>query len=175
MLKPSPGEAADRQTILHLKLDHADTQSPTDEFELATQDVDAKPVVKDGKTLGAVGRTVNKGASKIDVQPFLWEHEELQQYLEKTYFVNYPDAGKAYDKLFDELKEINSRLWNLEDEARTLRQLKISVAPFDNAAVYRAAVVLCEITQANDERAETVKKINALFGISQQEKMYATS
>ena len=156
MLKPDPGELVDRQTILELKIKHADsgeTETAADEKEVEG---------------GAVARTVVKGNSKVDIQPFLWENEEIQRYMEKNWFPDFPHIGEEYDELFDSLAEVNGRLWDLEDEARALR-----AATKNPATMNRAGIVLFEITEENDKRAELVKKINALFNIHSQEKMYA--
>lgn len=163
MLKPSPGEAADRQGILQLKMEHADTG------EQRTAQSGDKVVEEEGVRWG-VNKTLMSGVPKIDISPFHWEHEALQQYLEQNWFINFPQNAEIWDVLFDKLKEVNTKLWNLEDEARALRG-----ATKNNATVYRAATCLFEITQFNDDRAALVREINKAFDLDVVEKMYAAS
>lgn len=162
MLKPSPGECVDRQTILKLKMEAAETG------QVSTKQ-DADKVVSDGETTWGVNRSVMTGASKIDISHFVWEHNALQDYLEKEWMTpEFDHVGDSYNALSDQLQEINAHLWKLEDEARVLRG-----ATKGNATVYRAATVLFEITDANDQRAKLVQEINKLFNVEQKEKMYA--
>ena len=161
MIKPSPGECADRQTILKLKIAAADPGEAKvgyDEVYTATPDGNERKV----------NRTILQNAPKVNVQPFLMENEEIQRYLEVFWFPDFPKVGDRYDELFDTLAEINERLWKLEDEARVLRRAKK-----DPNTVYRAATVLFEITEENDKRSEMVQTINQLFGIEGKEKVYA--
>ena len=162
MIKPSPGEAADRQTILNLKIKSVDTG------ELRVRQGEDKTVVDKENGPFAVNKRIVSGISKIDIQPFLMENEEIQRYLEQFWFLDFPKVGEQYDELFDTLAEVNERLWKLEDEARALRRAKK-----DTAAVYRAATVLFEITEENDKRSELVQQINQLFGVEAREKVYA--
>jgi len=161
MIKPSPGECADRQTILKLKVAAADPEEAKvsyDQVHTATADGMER----------TVNRTVLKNAPKVDIQPFLLENEEIQRYLEQYWFPDFPKVGKQYDDLFDVLAEVNEKLWKLEDEARVLR-----TAEKNTNTIYRAATVLFEITEENDKRSELVRAINRLFAIDTQEKVYA--
>ena len=161
LIKPAPGECADRQGILQIKMEHADTG------EAATRQGEDR-VATDGETTWGVNRTVLKGASKINIEPFKWEHEDIQQYLEKNWFINFPQNEQSWELLFDALKEVNQRLWKLQDEARVLRQ-----ATKTNAVVYRGATCLWEIDELNEKRSDLVKEINHLFGVDVVEKIYA--
>lgn len=134
LMKPAPGEIADRQTILNLK-------------------------AKFGEAKG------------INIQPFLDEHELCQQYLERNWFpeINVNDA-KDYDRLFAELEELNTQVWQLTDQSHTLME-----APDRHQALanQRAAEVLFAITEMNDRRASIVYQINGLFQVKVQEKIFA--
>lgn len=160
MIKPSPGECADRQTILHLKMKFADAG----ELKTRLEDVYAANQEKPH----GVNRTVVSGISKVDLQPFQFENEEIQRYLEQYWFPDFPKIGEQYDELFDTLADVNEKLWKLEDEARVLRKAKK-----DQSTMYRAGTVLFMITEENDRRAELVQNINKLFGIDVREKVYA--
>lgn len=168
MLKPSPGELADRQTILQLKMEHA---QPFEEPKRKEQYIKGTPdpAVREDK----VSRVTIKGASKIDIKPFHDEHELIQKYLEEFFFPNIAadtNRQKQFDAFHDNLFEVNGKLWKLEDQARVLR-----AAPdkFQEVAAKRAAEVLFMINDLNDERAALVKKINEIWNIVGQEKMYA--
>jgi NAD-dependent DNA ligase len=135
LMKPAPGEIADRQTILNLK-------------------------AKFGEAKG------------INVQPFIDENELCQQYLERNWF---PDLRTQveideYDKLFAELEELNTQVWQLTDQSHTLME-----APDRHQALanQRAAEVLFSITEMNDRRASIVYQINGLFALKVQEKIFA--
>ena len=162
LLKPSPGECVDRQTILQLKMAAADPGN------LSTK-VDADKTITDGETTWAVNRTLVKNASTVDITPWQYEHEAIQQYLEKEWFPTRSiDIADSFDLLSDQLFEINQKLWKLEDEARELKGTSQNTA-----RAFRAEVVLFEITMSNDKRAELVRQINQLFGVDVVEKLYA--
>ncbi len=160
LLKPDPGELADRQTILELKIEHLDKEI-----------VDAEPVVK-GR--GPIIRTVVEGGDKkVGAHHFFDELEMIQKHLRQNWIPDLqmiPGKVEEYDKLYDELTEINSDLWSLEDQARILRS-----APDKsyNAVLSRKSEILDAITAQNDKRSEIVKKINALWNITSEEKMYS--
>lgn len=162
MLNPSPGEVVDRQTILDLKSEHGqslDQQKTEDQFKVDTEAT-------------AVVRTRFEGASKINIKPFLDEHEALQRYLEKNYFpilVASPDKQQEFDKLYEEIHEVNSDIWKLEDQARILRD---SPDKNNEQVIHRAAEVLFTINDLNDKRSELVKKVDAIWGMAIQEKFY---
>ena len=159
LIKPSPGELADRQTILEIKIEHVDREV-----------VDKEP---DLRQKGPVVRTVVMGDTKVQVHHFFYELELIQNHLKQDWIpdiLNKPGMVEKYDELYDELTDINSALWDLQDEARILRN-----APdkFKEAACKRAAEVLFAIDTANEKRAELVKSINELWGLEHQEKVYA--
>lgn len=133
MLNPSPGEVADRQTILQLKIQHVSSQTLPRKMQHFTQ-----------------------------------EHGRLQEYLEDKWFPHLPTELRAiYDQLCSRLATINKDLWECEDRARALR-----AATKNRQSMHQAGELLFEITRLNDDRAEAVKKINELFGINLQEKIY---
>ena len=107
----------------------------------------------------------------INVQPFIDENELCQQYLEKNWLPDLASKdGDEYDKLMAELEEINLQVWQLTDQSHTLME-----APNRHQALanQRAAEVLFMITELNDKRASIVYKINGLFAIQVQEKIFA--
>jgi hypothetical protein len=154
MLNPSPGEIADRQTILILKIRHGEVKERQSAL-----------VSKPGNGLS---RPTAKGISASKVQHFVDENEQLQKHLDANWFSSVPTAVKqTYHELFAELATTNGQLWKREDEARTLR------LETRNATVMcRAGELMFEITLLNDKRAEFVQQINELFGITVQEKVY---
>jgi hypothetical protein len=162
MLRPSPGEVVDRQTILELKAQYGQS--------LDQQKTIEKVIVEEDKK--RIGTTVLQGASKINLKPFLDEHEALQKYLEKDWFpmiATSEDKQKDFDSLYEQLSETNHDLWKLEDQARILVS-----APdkYTDIANRRAAEVLFTINASNDRRAELVKKINAIWGMNTIEKLH---
>ena len=165
LLRPSPGECADRQVICELKI-VAGGGKPEDTEE----EVDDKGEQTD-KVVYETNRWILKDPSQINIQPFLDESEMIQQYLEKTWFPGLrPDRGVEYDKLYEELAEVNRQLWSLTDEQRTLRDAPDRMR---ETATKRAAECLYSIADGNDKRAELVSKINALFNVSVVEKIFA--
>lgn len=84
--------------------------------------------------------------------------------LEKTWMAH-PAAGGDIARLRAELKAVNERLWDIEDEVR----LKEKAGSFDQAFVELARSVY----QQNDERARIKKAINLALGSSYvEEKSY---
>lgn len=152
ILNPSPGEIADRQTILHLKIQHGSIKE-------IQSGAGARPNLP-----GAA----EKALSAAKIQHFVDENEQLQKYLEANWFPKVPASIRtSYEELFNQLAAINAHLWNREDEARTLRS-----EGKNTAVIHRAGELLFEITQLNDQRAELVQEINELFGVRVQEKVY---
>lgn len=165
LLKPTPGECVDRQTILQLKIKYGGGV-PEEQYE--TNDGKAqetKEVVSD------VARWILKNPSPINIEPFVAENEMIQRYLEKFYIPDLTvDKGETYDNLFEELAEVNHQIWKLTDQQHILRD-----APdrMQAQAKDRAAEVLFAICDLNDKRAELVSKINQLFSINVREKLFA--
>ena len=84
--------------------------------------------------------------------------------LERTWMAH-PAAGKDVARLRADLKAVNERLWDIEDEVR----LKEKAQAFDGAFVELARSVY----QQNDSRARIKKAINLALGSSYvEEKSY---
>ncbi|MBD7987080.1 hypothetical protein H9645_03445 [Luteimonas sp. Sa2BVA3] len=84
--------------------------------------------------------------------------------LEKTWMAH-PAAGGDVARLRADLKAVNERLWDIEDEVR----LKEKAGSFDQAFVELARSVYMQ----NDERARIKKAINLALGSSYvEEKSY---
>ena len=165
ILQPNPGECADRQGILELKIKAAG--GIRGEIE---EDVDTKEEATDDVVYGT-NRWILKDPSPINIQPFLDESELIQKYLEKQWLWNLPqDKGAEYDKLYEELVEVNTELWQLIDRQRTLRDASDRM---QTTSLQRAAEVLFTQADLNDKRAVLVSRINALFGLAVVEKIFA--
>jgi hypothetical protein len=161
MLKPSPGELADRQTILTLKVDHCDV-----EFD---ENTDMK------QSGGVLSRTVIPNKNKTNVHPFLDELELIAKKLKEAWvpdIENKPGAIKAYDELYDELLDTNASLWKLEDKIRDLYKAPKTLWK-DISWLEEVRDTSFGIMNTNNKRSELVQKINALWNINQQEKLYA--
>lgn len=170
MLQPWPGEIADRQTILALKIKAGGAGSePENIVRLDESGVLARP---DGSEVNAA-RTLIRGTSKVNIKPFVEENEALQRYLEKNWFMHITDGGVAFDELLDQLGDVNGNLWRLEDESRDLKHTFEKGVDNFGTLDEQARVILFAINNQNDIRADLVKKINMLFGIESQEKIYA--
>lgn len=129
LLRPSPGEAADRQTILHLKAKYGEIK-------------------------------------KINTKPFVDEINELQTYLDVHYFSKITDEqGNKFTELYGKLASKNKELWLIEDEVR----LRIKQGE-DNTT--RLSEIAKLVPKLNDERAAFVQEINAIFSITEVEKVY---
>ena len=76
------------------------------------------------------------------------------------------DAGRMAS-LRDQLREVNQKLWNLEDDIRDCERDK----QFDQHFIELAR----KVYQTNDNRAQLKKEINVLFGSEVvEEKSYAS-
>jgi|ERR1700722_922681 len=164
ILNPAPGDLADHQTILQIKLEHCGSEGNT-----GHQPVSEEVTATEGSVLT---RTKLLEKTAINIQPFLIEQEAIQTRLEMDWFpkLSSPDKGDQFDSFLDDLKNVNGELWKLEDQARVLR-----AAPekFRETVLKRKSETLDAITYNNDLRATLVKKINALWNIDIQEKLYA--
>lgn len=160
LFKTTPGELADRQTILELKIEH-----------LNEIEVEDEPTVHKTTATSVVARHIVKNASKVNPQPFLDELELIQESLKKNWFGHTATDAivQKYDALFEQLEQVNLDLWNLEDKARVLRDAPDKMQAAANA---RAAEVLYAINNSNDKRNEIKKQIDALWGYKTQEKLY---
>jgi len=166
-LKPNPGECADRQTILQLKLEHG--QAIGD--QKVSQRVVEVPADEPNVVRGEV-TTKMENPAPVNIEPFLQEHEMIQKYLEENYFPNiaaYPDKQKKFDEYFTQLEQVNRDLWKLEDTSRILRD-----APDSKSALVlqRKGEVLDLISSLNDQRAMMVRQINSLWNIYTVEKLH---
>lgn len=159
LLKPSPGEAVDRQTILELKIKYG-SQGADENMTMESMDKDESGLV----------RFKMDNPSKVNIEPFLEENEQIQKYLEKNWFPDLPPAkGVEYDKQLEELANLNEQIWKLTDRAHVLTE---AINRTDEI-IQRAAEVMFLITELNDKRAVVVQKINRLFNINMQEKIFA--
>ena len=160
LLRPNPGECADRQTILELKV----------KYGMGVGDTKTSAEVMKTQ-VGVLARTTVETPVGVNVQPFIDENEQIQQYLEKNWFPDLkPELGSEFDRLYEELQELNHQVWKLTDQSHILKE-----APdrMQAQADRRAADVLFQITDLNDKRAELVRKINELFSVRVQEKIFA--
>lgn len=136
-LKPSPGECADRQTILQIKI---------------------RVAAQQGKPL----------------EHFVGENNEIQNYLQTSWF---PEAvikrgasvATEFDQLWEKLERVNQRLWDLEDEVRSILALPSEKQTEKVWEVFRIGTA---IPIENDKRARLVEEINLLFDVQTREKIY---
>src|ERR1039458_8900941 len=95
LLKPNPGDLADRQTILSLKIDHIDN-----EFDETTK------MPEPEKGGGVVTRTIITNKSKVNAHPFFDELELIQNKLKTAWIPDISDKPgmiEKYDTLYDQL------------------------------------------------------------------------
>ena len=172
LIKPNPGECADRQTILELKIKFGGgipEQVTTTGDTFVTRDQ-----VEDGVPRAEVSREILKDRSPINIQPFIDENEAIQRYLEKNWLVDLPqEQGAIYDRLMEELAEVNLIVWRLTDQAHIMRDCGQIAVLGDDSKIKDAVQLLFDITDLNDKRAEIVRKMNSLFAINAQEKIFA--
>lgn len=164
IITPTPGDLVDRQTILQLKLEHCGI---TADSGYAPQSVE----MREHSTSRTIVRTKLLEKTTIDIQPLLLENEAIQRKLEKEWFPELTvKEAQQFDELFPKLQTVNGELWKLEDQARIFR-----AAPekFLDTVLRRKAELLDAITMSNDYRIELVGKINALWKIQAEEKIYA--
>lgn len=181
LIRPSPGEAADRQTILELKMKYGGSEVPVDTADLsipaaAKHAEPPKEIVK-VKNEGGVATTVLRQkfvSGKVNIQPFVDEHELIQTYLEKNWFPELETRAGAdieFDRLYEELAEINAVIWKVTDQGHVLLAACKDMHR-TNPAPEKAAEVLYTTIEQNDKRAEVVRRINELFGLKVQEKIF---
>jgi len=110
----------------------------------------------------------------VESRHFSEEDQGLQIYLEKHWFpsINHKQR-KTFDLYSRQLSKVNRALWDLEDEIRHLRSLSRSGR---ERKTKRIVAIAFAIPELNDDRARLVEKINHLFNVIAQEKLYlATS
>ena len=160
LLKPNPGDLADRKSIIELKLVHIDhhlsetTSMPNKE--------------KGGPAITRIVASKNTG----NAQPFLDELELIEAKLKSVWIPdieNKSDLIAKYDELYEQLEDVNSKLWDLEDN---IRVLKSAPDKFQEQANARVAEVAFAIVDTNDKRSAIIQQINALWGMKTKEKLY---
>lgn len=163
LFKPTPGEMVDRQTILTLKVEFIQSQGDSEEETIANPSGEGTKVI-----------TRSKVTSKLSSHHFVDELEQIRTRLLTDWIppleVRGEDKVGLYDRLYDDLMDVNSQLWDLEDKARVLRDAPSSVA--SDVLFQQGYDTLCNITRLNDKRAELVKSINALWEIPTLEKLH---
>jgi hypothetical protein len=112
------------------------------------------------------------GRNGLDAKHFAEEHRALQLYLEENWF---PSATHNWPQQFEmhssELARVNQALWDLENEIRHLKSLSSEER---REKAERIVSIALAIPELNDDRAGFVGMINALFGLTAQEKLYRT-
>ena len=183
LIKPYPGECADRQTILELKMKYGGTEVPVDTADLtdpaAAKRAEPPKEVTAVKNEGGVATTVARQkfvSGRINIQPFVDEHEMIQTYLEREWFPSLESRTGAdieFDRLYEELAEVNAIIWKVTDQGHVLlaacKSLGKLIVPLPPE---KAADVLYTTIEQNDKRAELVRRINELFGLKMQEKIF---
>ena len=109
--------------------------------------------------------------NQISTGDFAREYDQLQAYLGKNSFTAKPGQDD-YKVLYAKLKDVNTQLWNIEDEIRLI--IRQAGAPANLTAEQKTAVgrISFAIPRLNDQRAELVQQINKLFNIDRVEKLY---
>lgn len=162
LIKPSPGELADRQSILELKLDYGMPELlETSKVEYSTKGI-----------RGMERRTIPE-PTKVNIIPFKEELEAVIDYTAKHWVPGITDDDskvQEYDSLYDQLCEVNATLWQLEDQGRSLRKSPDALVASSDT---RLGQIYREVMANNDKRAGIVQQINALWGINHQEKFYS--
>jgi|HubBroStandDraft_5_1064220.scaffolds.fasta_scaffold00774_9 hypothetical protein len=182
LLKPAPGECADRQTILELKMKYGGEEVPVDtadltiksEAEKAEPPKQIRKVINDGGLAKTIARQ-KFVSGKANIQPFVDEHEMIQVYLEREWFPSLESrigADAEYDRLLEELTEVNAEIWKLTDRGQVLLERAKSLERC-SANDRTAAEVLYGTIEQNNKRAELVGRINQLFGLNVVEKIFA--
>lgn len=162
ILNPSPGDLADRQTILEVKLAHCGVASDTG-YAPSSQELMEQSNKK------SVARTVIE-KTEINIEPFLQEHAGIQERLTLDWFSKINDTtGAKFDALIAELKIVHERLFDVEDQSRTYLH-----APAKDTLLVqrRLAELRNSTTTLNDKRALLIKQINALWELEIVEKLY---
>lgn len=132
LLAPTPGEVADRQTIIELKIDAAKQKN-------------------------------------LSFSAFSEEYGELQSYLGRNSFAT---SSPEYQGLYTKLKDVNTKLWNIEDEIRLIIRQSGEASKLSAEQKIEVCRISFEIPRLNDQRAELVQQVNRLFNVDRREKFY---
>ena len=109
----------------------------------------------------------------VESRHFADEHQALEVYLEKKWFPSLTHNQRSqFARYSSELSQVNRALWDLEDEIRNLKSLPQSGRERETKRIVSIAFAIPEL---NDDRARLVEKINALFQVVAQEKLYLTT
>lgn len=108
----------------------------------------------------------------VNVKPFTDELTELQDYLQRHWFVRINEQeGLQFNALMEALAKVNNDLWKIEDEVR-IRMKKFSLEGKDHKDTERLAEIALLVPELNDKRGDLVQEINRMFGVAEQEKIY---
>lgn len=167
----SPGDLVDRQTILELKIEHCGTEGNTGHQPVSEETFSVSPQE-------TITRTKLLEKTEVNIQPMIIEHEAIQKRLEMDWFPKISTAvGEQFDKLYQQLRQTNKEMWQLENQARILRAApkRVVAKLLDNmdTVVLRKSECLDAISTTNDTRISLVKQINALWNIESEAKIYA--
>jgi len=109
----------------------------------------------------------------LESRQFAEEHQALQAYLEKYWFPSINQNQRREFALYSrQLSKVNRALWDLEDDIRRLKALSPNGRERETRRIVSIAFAIPEF---NDDRARLVEKINALFKVIAQEKLYLTT
>ena len=116
----------------------------------------------------SIGELVDK-ITILEIKKIKLQNSKLENVLKELSFLRKLMAKhqiEITDNLFTQLKEINQKLWNIEDQIRIKEKNK----EFDNIFIELARSVYFK----NDKRAEIKKRINQLSNSEiTEEKSYA--
>lgn len=172
LIKPSPGEAADRQVILELKMKYGGTEVPVD----TTEPEEPPKEITKVKNEGGIATTIARQrfvSGKVNIQHFIDEHSLIQAYLENHWFpslITQIGADIEFDRLYEELAEVNALIWKLTDRGHVL--VTAAKSNKDGAGMLAMSDVMVGTIEQNDIRADLVRRINELFGLKVQEKIF---
>ena len=171
LMRPLPGDLADRQSILELKINHSNAEFDEDKSDPFSPGMYGTKITTDEKTMGITRTLVNKNA--INVAPFLDELDLVRKELEKKWVPDLIAMNKVeqYDNLYSQLEEVNKQLWDMEDKMCALRMAPERVTKTPDW-ISQTSDTGIAISEQNHKRSELIKQINAIWGYKTQEKMY---
>lgn len=108
---------------------------------------------------------------QLPANSFVDEYDQLKRYLENNSFILAP-VKHDYDLLYGKLKEVNTKLWKIEDEIRLIIRQAGDASKLTADQKALVCSISFEIPRLNDQRAALVQQVNALFKISRLEKLY---